>query len=662
MENNQYIGIFIEETQEHIEILNSNLLLLENNPEDKHVIDEIFRSAHTLKGMAATMGFDNMNKLTHKMEDILQDVRNDKIKVSSNIMDVLFKCIDTLGEMLDLISSKGNDSMDIQNLMVLLSNLDLNYITEESAISKSEIKENKNPNKDFDTVNIYERDVINQAIKDDYKVYKITIYIDKDCIMKSARAFIIFNNLDEIGDIIKSIPSVEDIEDEKFDNKFVVHLITKIEASDLKSKLLSIAEVNQVDIEPVSLEFKLDETLIHQNTENTNSPDLTGRTKGSKTGKSVRVDIDRLDNLMNLVSELIIIKTRLEGLESDNKNSDTASTIEYLERITTNLHDAVMKVRMVPVERVFNRFPRMVRDLSHELGKKITLNMYGEETEVDRTVIDEIGDPLVHIIRNSIDHGIEMPDIRLKNGKSETGVINLKAYHEGNNVIIEVSDDGSGIDINKVKEKAVDKGLLTAEQSNDLSKDKVLDILFRSGFSTADKVTDISGRGVGLDVVKNKIESLNGSIEVSTDVGKGTKFVIKLPLTLAIIQALLVRIGDEKFALPLNSISEIVHKNDNEIHNVQGKEVVLYRGKVIPIIRLNEILETKKLDSNGNLVCVIIKKGESLASCVVDELIGQQEIVIKPLGKYLSYVKVIAGATILGNGQVALIIDSNNLF
>jgi len=304
----------------------------------------------------------------------------------------------------------------------------------------------------------------------------------------------------------------------------------------------------------------------------------------------------------------------------------------------------------------------MVRDLSYELGKKIILNMYGQDTEVDRTVIDEIGDPLIHLIRNSIDHGIEMPQERLQKGKPEQGTINLRAYHEGNNVIIEVSDDGRGIDIEKVKAKAVEKGIYTAEQVNDLSKDKILDLLFRPGFSTSDKVTDISGRGVGLDVVKNKIESLNGSIEILSEINKGTKFIIKLPLTLAIIQALLVKVGDEKFAIPLNSISEIVHKKEEEIHNVQGKEVVLFRGKVIPIIRLNEVLETKKISNNGNLVCVIIKKGENLACCTVDELIGQQEIVIKSLGKYLSNVKVIAGATILGDGQVALIVDANNLF
>ncbi|MBE3592655.1 MAG: chemotaxis protein CheA [Thermoanaerobacter sp.] len=660
MGNNQYIDIFIEESQEHIENLNSNLLLLENDPENRQVIDEIFRSAHTLKGMAATMGFENMNKLSHKMEDVLQEVKNGQLHISHAIMDILFKCVDTLSEMLDSISQTGEDNVPIDELIFLLSGVSSKPGNKENIVQK----ENNASGKDT-LLNVYEEDIIREAAKDNYKAYKITVHIDKGCVMKSARAFIIFNSLDEIGDIINSSPSVEDIEDEKFEDSFTVHIITKEDKESIEKRLLSIAEVNNVEVELINIDLNKEEEKFVKEASSLQSQSFENIKKSqsnNKTSKSVRVDIDRLDNLMNLVSELIIIKTRLEGLEADNKNSETVSAIEYLERITTNLHDAVMKVRMVPVERVFNRFPRMVRDLSYELGKKIVLNMYGQDTEVDRTVIDEIGDPLVHLIRNSIDHGIEIPQERLQNGKPEQGTINLRAYHEGNNVIIEVSDDGRGIDIEKVKAKAVEKGIYTAEQVNDLSKDKILDLLFRPGFSTTDKVTDISGRGIGLDVVKNKIESLNGSIEILSEINKGTKFIIKLPLTLAIIQALLVKVGDEKFAIPLNSISEIVHKKEEEIHNVQGKEVVLFRGKVIPIIRLNEVLETKKISNNGNLMCVIIKKGENLACCTVDELIGQQEIVIKPLGKYLSNVKVIAGATILGDGQVALIVDANNLF
>ncbi|AGB19039.1 chemotaxis protein CheA [Thermoanaerobacterium thermosaccharolyticum] len=651
MDTNQYLEIFLEESEEHIESLNENLLQLEKNPEDSHIIDEIFRSAHTLKGMAATMGFENMTRLTHKMEDVLQEIRSNSIKVTSNLMDVLFKCMDALSSMTGIISESGNDSYDIENLIELL---ETNNSKEE--VAATNIKNSKSL--DSNNINVYEKDIIEKAASQGYKTYSIEVVIDKNCVMKSARAFIVFNTLDNLGDIVDSTPSVEDIEDEKFDDRFTVHLISKHEKDVIKSKLMSISEIKNINIEELLYSKEIKDNKKFGPT-NLGSDD---QIKHSKTNKSVRVDIERLDNLMNLVSELIIIKTRLEGIESNEKNPDTISTIEYLERITTNLHDAVMKVRMVPVERVFNRFPRMVRDLSRELNKKITLNMYGQDTEVDRTVIDEIGDPLVHLMRNSIDHGIETPEVRVKKGKPETGVINLKAYHEGNNVIIEVSDDGSGINFEKVKNKAYEKGMLSADEVEELSNEKLIKLLFEPGFSTSDTISDISGRGVGLDVVKNKIESLNGSIEVKTEVDKGTKFIIKLPLTLAIIQALLVMVGNEKYAFPLNSISEIVNKNKNEIHLVQGKEVVMYRGKVIPLIRLHNILDLKSNEDSDNFICVIIKKGDNLAACSVDELIGQQEIVIKPLGKYLSNVKIIAGATILGDGQVALIIDSNNLF
>ncbi|MFU0783584.1 chemotaxis protein CheA [Thermoanaerobacterium thermosaccharolyticum] len=651
MDTNQYLEIFLEESEEHIESLNENLLQLEKNPEDSHIIDEIFRSAHTLKGMAATMGFENMTRLTHKMEDVLQEIRSNSIKVTSNLMDVLFKCMDALSSMTGIISESGNDSYDIENLIELL---ETNNSKEDVAATNIE----NSKSLDSNNINVYEKDIIEKAASQGYKTYSIEVVIDKNCVMKSARAFIVFNTLDNLGDIVDSTPSVEDIEDEKFDDRFTVHLISKHEKDVIKSKLMSISEIKNINIEELLYSKEIKDNKKFEPT-NLSSDD---QIKHSKTNKSVRVDIERLDNLMNLVSELIIIKTRLEGIESNEKNPDTISTIEYLERITTNLHDAVMKVRMVPVERVFNRFPRMVRDLSRELNKKITLNMYGQDTEVDRTVIDEIGDPLVHLMRNSIDHGIETPEVRVKKGKPETGVINLKAYHEGNNVIIEVSDDGSGINFEKVKNKAYEKGMLSADEVEELSNEKLVKLLFEPGFSTSDTISDISGRGVGLDVVKNKIESLNGSIEVKTEVDKGTKFIIKLPLTLAIIQALLVMVGNEKYAFPLNSISEIVNKNKNEIHLVQGKEVVMYRGKVIPLIRLHNVLDLKSNEDSDNFICVIIKKGDNLAACSVDELIGQQEIVIKPLGKYLSNVKIIAGATILGDGQVALIIDSNNLF
>jgi two-component system chemotaxis sensor kinase CheA len=380
-------------------------------------------------------------------------------------------------------------------------------------------------------------------------------------------------------------------------------------------------------------------------------------------GKTVRVDIDRLDNLMNLVSELIIIKTRLEGVGTDSKNQDMTEAVEYLERITTSLHDAVMKVRMVPIERVFNRFPRMVRDLSKDLSKEINLNMSGEETELDRTVIDEIGDPLIHLIRNSIDHGIEERDERIKNNKTAEGTVNLRAYQDGNSVVIEVEDDGTGIDVEKVKKKAIERGIVSQSDANELDENNTIDLLFRPGFSTADKVSDLSGRLVGLYVFKTKIESLNGLVEVENSRGKGSKFIIRLPLTLAIIQALLVTIGEEKYAIPLNVIRDINTIKSSLIRNVHGQDVVLNRDNVLPIVRLGRMLDVDNDISTESeeLTAVIVKKGDKNAALIIDGLIGQQEIVIKTLGKFLSGIKNIAGATILGDGQVALIVDTNSL-
>ena len=510
-------------------------------------------------------------------------------------------------------------------------------------------------------------------------VFEITVVLNKSCLLKSARAFIIFQTLEKYGEIIKSEPRVEDIEDEKFDFEFTVVCVTREEASVFAKEINQISEVKKVVIKPIDsgkfnqsqLEEDEDEILTKGNNiqddekDSQNADDqskLKMKSHKTKTGKTVRVDIDRLDVLMNLVSELIIIKTRLEGIEDVDTSKNYAEAVEYLERITTSLHDSVMKVRMVPVDLVFNRFPRMIRDVSRELGKDIVLNMTGTETELDRTVIDEIGEPLIHLIRNSADHGIESKEIREKIGKPPSGHINLKAYQVGNNVVIEVEDDGQGIDLDKVKEKAIEKGVLKKDMANNLSQKDIIDLLFKPSFTTSDKITDLSGRGVGLDVVKTKIEQLGGAVEVETEKGVGSKFIIRLPLTLAIIQALLVVIGDEKYAIPLNSTKEIIKITPEQIKMIQNQEVILLRNMVVPIVRLNKILEVPEYDEDKkNLTVVIVKKGEKTSGFLVDSLIGQREVVIKSLGKLLSGVKHIAGATILGDGNVALILDVNSL-
>ena len=383
-------------------------------------------------------------------------------------------------------------------------------------------------------------------------------------------------------------------------------------------------------------------------------------------GRTVRVDIEKLDVLMNLVSELIIAKNGLVSISSntqDTRNDNSFNEqIEYLESVTTNLHESVMKVRMVPIESVVNRFPRMIRDLSKKLDKKMELHMTGEDTELDRTVIDEIGDPLQHLLRNSADHGLESNEDRIALGKSEVGNIWLNAYQDGNNVNIEVRDDGAGINIEKVRNKALEKGMITPEQAEVMTDKEIIDLLFQPSFSTADQITDVSGRGVGLDVVKTKIEGLGGNIECRSVMGEGSSFIIHLPLTLAIIQALMVELGNEKYAIPLGSIQTIEDVPFSDIKYVQTKEVINLRGTVIPLIRLDQILDVESAaQDQESLTVVIVKKGDKQAGLVVDNLIGQQEVVIKSIGSYINCSKIISGATILGDGEIALILEVNTL-
>ncbi len=396
-------------------------------------------------------------------------------------------------------------------------------------------------------------------------------------------------------------------------------------------------------------------------------PAAKGKTNNKPvTNRTVRVDIEKLDALMNQVSELIIAKNSLVSISATESGSFQNQTfheqIEYLERITTNLHESVMKVRMVPIESVVNKFPRMIRDLSRKLDKKMELYMTGEDTELDRTVVDQIGDPLQHLLRNSADHGLESTELRAQRGKPEVGSINLNAFQEGNNVIIEVGDDGNGIDTETVKAKAIERGLVTPEQAEKLSQKEIIDFLFMPSFSMAKKITDVSGRGVGLDVVKSNIEALGGDVEVKSVLGEGTKFIVRLPLTLAIIQALMVEIRDEKYAIALGSIQNIEDIPIKDIKYVQAEEVIHLRGMVIPLVRLDQILDIEpKEEEPESLTVVIVKKGDKYAGLVVDNLMGQQEIVIKSLGKYISNNKLISGATILGDGEVALILDVNTL-
>lgn len=696
MDVSQYLEVFIDETNEHLQNLNTQILELEQNPDNMDTVNEIFRAAHSLKGMAGTMGYKRMQDLTHAMENVFSKVRDGEIKVNSAMIDTIFQCLDAIQEYLDNIQGGGDEGTNDNAAIIKSLNGFLNGESapaeeaEESApaaeasASESASAGSSDGRNKWKDIKLTEEqvDVIDAAKKDGKKVVGLTVFVQEACILKSARAFLVFKALEELGEIIVSVPSTQDIEDEKFDYEFSVILITDAdvetaikaakgvsEIEDAVGGYVEEATVSEDKAEVAVAADAADNTEEHKNVPAAPAHDNSGKPAAEKkkpvVNRTVRVDIEKLDDLMNLVSELITAKNSLvSAATADNESAnDVGEHIEYLENVTTSLHESVMKVRMVPIESVVNKFPRMIRDLQKKLGKKMELYMSGEETELDRTVVDEIGDPLMHLLRNSADHGIESDvALRKERGKPEEGSIFLDAYQDGNNVVIEVRDDGNGIDVEAVKKKALERGTITEEQANQMSDKEIINLLFLPSFSTAKQVSDISGRGVGLDVVKSKIESLSGEVDVKSQLGVGSTWTIRLPLTLAIIQSLMVIVGDEKYAIPLGNIQTIESIRPDDVKAVQQKEVINLRGNIIPIIRLNEILDCQSAKAEDeDLVVVIVKKGDKQAGLVIDELTGQQEIVIKSLGKYIQRSKVISGATILGNGEVALIIDPNAL-
>ena len=702
MDLSQYLEIFIEETKEHLQSLNVQLLVLETEPENVETINEIFRAAHSLKGMAGTMGYKRMQRLTHDMENVFSEIRNGKMNVTADLVDVLFKGLDALEAYLSNIQQSSDEGTeDYEDIISQLNNiLNIGLGKEVAKETKKDISATatstiaavslasvaaQGDSMKFKNLVIadYEKKAIQKANDIGMNAYGMTVYIQEYCILKAARAFLVFKALEGLGDVIKSQPEVQDIEDEKFDLDFSVIILTKASMDKVKNAILNISEVRDVLIEKIEVDQIETLDSMEELSINTDGKQEKAKksdevaVKGNATAaakqtmkpvvnRSVRVDIEKLDVLMNLVSELIIAKNGLVSISATEKNSKNESgfneQIEYLERVTTNLHESVMKVRMVPIESVVNRFPRMIRDLSKKLDKKMELYMSGEETELDRTVIDEIGDPLMHLLRNAADHGLESNEKRIAAGKAAVGSVYLDAYQDGNNVVIEVRDDGAGIDVEKVRNKAIEKGTITYEQAEVMTDKEVIDLLFRPSFSTTEVISDVSGRGVGLDVVKTKIEALGGDVEAKTKLGEGSTFTIRLPLTLAIIQALMVELGPEKYAIPLGSIQTIEDIMTSEIKHVHSKEVINLRGTVIPLIRLDKVLDVPSTEEHADsLTVVIVSKGDRLAGIVVDNLIGQQEIVIKSIGKYINNNKIIGGATILGDGEVALILDVNTL-
>ena len=656
MDTSQYMNMFLEESMDNLQTLNESLLELEKNPNDVDKINEIFRVAHTIKGMAATMGFNDIAELTHKMEDVLSKFRDGQLNVTQEVVTVLFDCLDTLERMVSNIEDGTDSNIDIDAIIKSLHNISkVKDVAENKEVETLVTLEKDNCSMEL---NDYDVSIIKQAQEKDFNAIELSITLSENTLLKSARAFLIVKDLEEIGEIIKSKPSTEDIENEDFELQLDFVLITTSSEDEVKKLVENISEVRMVKAKLIEFK-KIEESAVKPQEVKLDSKEVSQEKKKNikkegrkKSHQSVRVDLERIDKLMNMVSELVIYRTRLEQIVVDHKSSDLTETLEQVGRTTTDLQDLVMKIRMLPLDTVFNRFPRMIRDISVELNKEINFVIEGAETELDRTVIDEIGEPLIHLLRNAADHGIETKEERIAKGKPAVGTIKLVAYQEGTKALIKVIDDGAGINVEKVKAKAERVGINT----EGLSDDDIKNLIFAQGFSTNEVVTDISGRGVGMDVVRAKVSALGGTVDLISEEGKGSTFVIRLPLTLQIIQALLVTVGDETLAISLGFIDRVIDYKKDNIKKSNGKEVIIYRDNVIPLVRLNERLSIESVDTEKKFV-IIVKVGEKTIGLLVDSLMGQQEIVIKPLGKTLSSLKEYIGATILGNGLVTLILD-----
>jgi two-component system chemotaxis sensor kinase CheA len=698
MEMSEYKEIFKVESEEHLQQLNEALLGLEQNPNEMEYINNMFRSAHTLKGMSATMGFNTIAELTHEMENIMDMIRKSQINLTEKIIEIQFECLDTLEILVENIDNP--DAVDVSTLQCKLHSIIIppSNAQDTMAVPAPVTKQiDPAPEKNIDTEiplipatqssNITEplpcKEVMSKEIEftqeelaeiqharsSDQEVFTIKVLLDESCVLKAARSSMVLMNLNKVGKVIKTKPSEKELEEEKFDFSFVVVVATSESMGSIQQKIENISEVKKVELMTL---YSQEETTDTHTEDITKGKDVDPTNKNIiqqkknesvKTGQSIRVNIERLDNLMNLVGELIINKIRLNQLATGIKSKDLEEALGTLDRLTNEIQTEVMESRMVPIDQIFSRFPRMIRDLAKSEGKQINLMIEGKEIELDRTVLDEIGDPLVHLLRNAVDHGIESPQDRAKAGKSPEGLVRLAASRQRNTVLIEVQDDGKGMDPAKLRDAAVKKGLMSKEEVSKLSDEEAFNLIFLPGFSTNSVITDVSGRGVGMDVAKTKIESLGGNVSVRSVLGEGSIVTLQLPLTIAIIQSLMIKTAGETYAIPLNNVVRDVGIKSQDIKTIEGQEVILLRGEVLPLLRLNSILDCPvEVDDKENLIVVVVEKMGSHFGFVVDELLGQQEVIIKSLdSKVLRSVKGFAGATILGDGTVCLILDIGTL-
>lgn len=673
MDTSQYLNVFMDECQEHLQILNQSFLDLEKDPENIDILHAIFRSAHTLKGASATMGFNKMANVTHAMEDVLGLLRKQELQINPEIINLLFDALDLLEALAKGITEGREEDIEVAGILQRLKKY--SQQPEEKATPTDSNDRRKNLQLRYTTE---EKESIAKLLENGSFLYHLDIQLKKDCLLKGARAFMILRELESVGTIMRTIPTAKELEDEQFDLEFIIGLCSKEPIEKIVKLIKRVTDVKEVKSESVKAEEILIERreskpeYVETAATKTETSGDAAQKKDEPTQKSssqahtgpnvyptVRVDIRKLDTLMNLIAELVINRSQIEQLSSEIKDQRLEETVEHLNRLTIDLRDQVLKTRMVSIEQVFSRFPRLVRDLAKGTEKEVELRLSGVDTELDRTVIDEIGDPLVHIIRNCVDHGIEKPEEREAAGKSRTGVVTMDAYQTGNSVIITVADDGKGMDPEKIGASAVEKGFITKDALNDLSDQEKINLIFLPGFSTAKEVSDVSGRGVGMDAVKDKISSLGGVVSISTEPGEGTKFTIQLPLTLAIIQTLMIQLGEEVYAIPTSFVDQTISVNRKDIKILRHQEVTLLRGEVIPLLRLQDYLgiQGAKNSDLDELDVVVFKSGEKRVGCVVDSLLRQQDVVIKSLGGFLGEIPGIAGATILGDGRVALILD-----
>ncbi len=699
----EYRDLFLAEANEYLHNLNRCLLEMEKSPSGEH-LTEMFRAAHSLKGMAGTMGYDLISGLTHEMEGMLDQLRSGEATVEKEFAGLLFDAVDLVQLLVDNLENQDNFSAEAKAMEKKLQDrgkrggvhkgLPPAEMEDEPETEKGTAGEGQIAWEGL--VNEFEKEMLKDAVSRGERIYQVYICLRQGSLLKSVRAFLVLKNIEKQGEVIKTLPSIHELEEETFDREIFLLIIGKPDIAALEESLERIAEVESVGIieiealkgqkigeiardgapsrktsvmqqetvnEEAALSLQAGSTALALKESGASPEDISqvikkARSSSSRsTEKTIRVETAKLDNLVNLVGELIINRTRVIELGKKIGDELLEDSLEQLERITAELQSAVMVLRMVPIKQVFDRFPRMVRDLSVEKEKEIELIISGEETELDRTLVNLIGDPLVHLLRNAVDHGLEDSEERISNGKGPVGKIYLEAHHEGSHVVVSVEDDGRGIDPEAIKAKALEKKIITPEEMDKLGFEESLRLIFKNGFSTSREVTDISGRGVGMDAVKASIEAINGTVEVKSQPGRGCRFMLRLPLTLAIIRTLMVESAQEVYAIPIEAIRENLYIEPCDIKTIQGDKVIALREEVLPLGCLKEILGMGRFEEQDLYPVVVVQAGDKKAGFIVDKLLGQQEVVIKSLSKFVNDIKGIAGATVLGDGRVTLILD-----